>query len=67
MSRDPFANYDQWLEEPYQRMIEDDDHYLNWCELEDLDPDDPDALRAYEEFCSDYEYEEDYENEEDYE
>lgn len=26
MGRDSFANYDSWLEEPYQRMYEESDH-----------------------------------------
>ncbi len=26
MARDPFANYDSWLEEPYQRMYAEADH-----------------------------------------
>lgn len=49
--KDPFANYDQWLEEPYQRLVEDSDRYNDWCESEGLDPDVPETSEAYAEYC----------------
>ena len=48
--RDPFVNYDSWLEAPYQQMIDESDKFYEWCEengYEDLD--DPDQLKYAEE------------------
>lgn len=44
--------YDQWLERPYQDMIDEADRYFEWCEEHDFDPDDPDSENAYHEFIS---------------
>lgn len=58
--RDPFANYDQWLEAPYQDMIDAADHYYTWCETNNMDPDNEDSVLAYNLWCEDsYEYEQD--------
>lgn len=38
--RDPFANYDAWLERPYQDMMEDSDRFVDWAEEEGYDLDD---------------------------
>ena len=58
--RDPFANYDAWLEAPYQDAIEAADHYYTWCETHDLDPDNEDSVFAYNLWCEDnYDYEQD--------
>lgn len=55
--RDPFAGYDQWLERPYQDMIEESDRYFDWCEDNDLDPDDPASQDLFAEAVTDeYEY-----------
>lgn len=52
--RDPFANYDAWLERPYQDMIDADDDFLDWADMEGYDLDDPvelvKAQRYYEEY-----------------
>ena len=55
--RDPFAGYDAWLERPYQDMIEESDRYYEWCEEHDMDPDDEDAVTAYNLYLEDsYDY-----------
>jgi hypothetical protein len=67
--RDPFAGYDAWLERPYQDMMDESDKYYAWCEENDLDPDDEDAVLAYSRWCDDtyeYELEFDYEEDDDY-
>ncbi len=52
--RDPFANYDAWLERPYQDMIEESDRFFDWAEEEGYDLDDPaqeeQALADYEDY-----------------
>lgn len=52
--RDPFANYDNWLERPYQDMIEESDRFFDWAEEEGYDLDDPaqeeQALADYEDY-----------------
>lgn len=45
--RDVFINYDQWLERPYQNMMEESDKFVDWCDAHDWDPDDPNADEAY--------------------
>lgn len=45
--RDPFANYDSWLERPYQDMVEESDRFMDWCEANDVDPDSPEAEDLY--------------------
>ena len=52
--RDPFANYDAWLERPYQEMMEESDHFYDWAEEEGYDLDDPDQFRDAEEAYFDY-------------
>jgi hypothetical protein len=49
MARDPFANYDAWLEAPIQRMYADEDLFERFCEAEGFDVDDPDARAAFDE------------------
>lgn len=44
---DPFANYDSWLERPYQDMCDESDRFLDWCGANDVDPDDPEAEDLY--------------------
>jgi hypothetical protein len=67
---DPFANYDAWLERPYQDMMDETENFFDWCEDNDIDPDDPEAEVLYLNACNeDYEeydeeeYEADYEEE----
>lgn len=50
MARDPFANYDAWLEKPIQDAYARGDAFIDWCEREDVDPDAPDAYARYEEW-----------------
>lgn len=45
--RDPFANYDSWLERPYQDAIEQSEAFVDWCEEHNIDPDDPNAETLY--------------------
>lgn len=60
--RDPFANYDAWLERPYQDMMDESDRYYQWCEDNDMDPDNEDSVTAYNLWCEDtYDYELEYE------
>lgn len=47
--RDPFANYDAWLERPYQDMMEESDRFVDWAEENDYDLDDLDAMKIAEE------------------
>lgn len=49
--RDPFANYDSWLEAPFQRMCAEQDAYVDWCERNGYDPDDEQAEADYQEYC----------------
>lgn len=48
--RDAFANYDAWLEKPYQDMYAAGDAYVDFCEREGLDPDTPEAQSAWAEY-----------------
>jgi hypothetical protein len=52
-----FANYDAWLERPYQEMMEASDDFVDWAETEGFDLNDPDearrAERRYEDYLSD--------------
>ncbi len=58
--------FDEWLQEPYQRMCAEADAYTEWCELNDLDPDDSQSEDAYNFFMAeqyddyDHAYVEDY-------
>lgn len=52
--RDPFANYDAWLEEPYQRAIAEGDAFVDWADENGYDLDDPEDAKAAEEDYSDY-------------
>lgn len=47
LSRDPFANYDNWLERPYQDAMEESDRFYEWCEANDVDPDSDEAETLY--------------------
>lgn len=53
--RDPFANYDAWLERPYQEMMDQSDEFYDWADAEGYDLDDPDQLKdaedAYLDWC----------------
>ena len=55
--RDPFANYDSWLEQPYQDAIEDNDRFMDWAEAEGYDLEDEAdmnlASQAYEQYLAD--------------
>ena len=65
---DPFRNYDSWLVAPMERMMEEADRYLGFCEDHDLDPDDPDSEVIYNDYIDaqwDNEPDYDYEREED--
>jgi hypothetical protein len=46
--RDPFANYDAWLEQPYQDMIEASDRFVDWAEEHGYDFDDPEDMKQAE-------------------
>lgn len=52
--RDPFANYDQWLEEPYQRAIAEGDAFVDWAETNGYDLDDPSQVEEAEWDYADY-------------
>jgi hypothetical protein len=47
--RDPFRNYDAWLEAPIQRTYAEGDAFVDWCETNDVDLDDDRAERLYQE------------------
>lgn len=51
---DPFANYDQWLEQPYQDMMAESDAFYDWAEEEGYDLDDPEELARAEADYEDY-------------
>ena len=55
--RDPFANYDAWLERPYQEMMDAGDDFVEWAESEGYDLDDPgqyaEAEADYEDYLAD--------------
>lgn len=53
MTHDSFANYDQWLEAPYQQMQLEREWFEDWCESNDLDPDGEGIWDAYQEWCAD--------------
>lgn len=68
--RDAFANYDQYLEAPFQRMCEEYDMFVDWCERNDYDPEDPESEDAYndamiDEYAYDDEEPEDWDDQED--
>lgn len=45
--RDPFANYDSYLERPYQDAMAESDAFTDWAESEEYDLDSPtEALLA---------------------
>lgn len=46
--RDPFANYDNWLERPYQDMMEESDRFYDWAEEEGYEVDDPEDMKLAE-------------------
>lgn len=52
--RDPFAGYDEWLEEPYQRAIEEGDAFVEWAEMEGYDLNDSAQIKEAEEHYQDY-------------
>ncbi len=56
------SSYDQWLEAPYQDMMEESDRFYDWAEEEGYDLENPEELARAE---SDYEdfIEASYENE----
>jgi hypothetical protein len=45
--------YDRWLERPFQRVAEESEAFLTWCETNELDPDDPKSFLAWEEVLND--------------
>lgn len=51
---DPFANYDNWLEQPYQEMMAESDEFYDWAEGEGYDLDDPDQMAEAEDAYQDY-------------
>ena len=46
-----FMGYDAWLEEPYQQMCKEADYFMDWCEREGMDPDNPATFDEYEAYC----------------
>lgn len=54
MTTSPMANYDAWLEKPYQDAYAAEDGYVEWCEEEGLDPAE-DHFEAYEQAQADRE------------
>lgn len=52
--RDPFAGYDQWLERPFQDMMDESDQFYEWAENEGYDLDDPDQVKEAEEAYDTY-------------
>ena len=46
--RDPFIGYDNWLEAPYQDMMEDSERFYDWAEEEGYDFDDPEEMKQAE-------------------
>lgn len=52
--RDPFANYDAWLEAPYQQMVAENDAFVDWAEENGYDLDDPDDAQRAEEDYDEY-------------
>lgn len=49
--------HQEWLERPYQDMMDESDRYYDWCEENDLDPDSPEAELAYEDaWASEWDY-----------
>lgn len=48
--RDPFAGYDAWLERPYQDMMEETDRFIDWCDENELDPEDDEVEASYQEW-----------------
>lgn len=55
--RDPFANYDRWLEAPYQEMNAQGDDFVDWCETNNINLEDPKQVRAAEIAWEEYIYE----------
>lgn len=65
--RDPFANYDAWLEAPYQQMMAEADAFYEWCEANDVDSENPEAEDLYMEWIeSQYEEYEEYDEYEEF-
>lgn len=67
--KDVFANYDSWLEAPYQESMSASDAYYDWCDVQGLDPEESESEDAYEDFLStqyDYDDDDDYYDEEDW-
>lgn len=54
MSRDPFANYDSYLERPYQDMIAEADAFYDWAEAEGYDVESDEDLALAESAYEDY-------------
>lgn len=52
--RDPFANYDAWLERPYQEMMNAGDDFVEWAEMEGYDLDDSAQTNEAEKAYHDY-------------
>lgn len=52
--RDPFKGYDEWLERPYQEMMDDSDKFVDWAESEGYDLDDPAQLQEAEDDYMEY-------------
>ena len=40
-------SYDTWLEAPYQEAAEGSSDFVDWCEGENIDPEEPGAQRRY--------------------
>lgn len=47
---DTVVDYDRWLEAPVQAAYEQWDMYVDWCEDNEFDPDDPAAVEAYDDW-----------------
>lgn len=54
MSRDPFANYDAWLERPYQDMMDESDRFVDWAEEYGYDLEDQDDIKRAEQGYQEY-------------
>ena len=48
------SSYDNWLEEPYQRAMEEGDAFVDWAESEGYDLDDPGQVAEAEWDYQDY-------------
>lgn len=47
------SNYDTWLNAPMEHMMDETERYADWCEAHEVDPDDPEAENAYDDWISD--------------